>query len=146
MNRFTRICNVLAGIFMILVSIMMLALPEIGYILATWILGIVLLVNGMKQLIYFFSMGIHMVGGRIILYRALITLDMGAFTMSIRGTGQRYVLFYFMIYYLFAGIIAIFRVIESLKLEAGSWKLKLLNGMFNIVIVIICPECQPRST
>lgn len=138
MNRFTRICHVLSGVFMILISLIMFVVPDLGYALAALIFGIVLMVNGLKQLIYFFSMGIHMVGGKIILYRALITLDIGYFTFSIHGTGQRYVLFYFTIYYLFAGIISIFRAVESRRLEAGSWKMKLAGGLFGITIAIIC--------
>lgn len=138
MNRFTRIFHVLSGVFMILISLIMFAVPDLGYMLAAMILGIVLMLNGLKQLIYFFSMGIHMVGGKIILYRALITMDIGYFTFSIHGTGQRYVLFYFTIYYLFAGIISIFRTLESRRLEAGSWKMKLLGGLFDIAIAAIC--------
>lgn len=138
MNRFTRIGHVLSGVFMILTSVIMLAVPDFGYALAALILGVIMLVNGIKQLIYFFSMGIHMVGGKIILYRALITMDIGVFTLSIHGTGQRYVLFYFTIYYLFAGMILLFRAFESRRLEAGSWKLKLANGLFDITITVIC--------
>lgn len=138
MNRFTRISNVLTGLFTILISILMFAVPDLGYVLATLIFGVALMIRGIRQLLYFFSMGIHMVGGKIILYRALITIDIGLFTLSIHGTGQRYVLFYFSIYYLFAGIISIFRALESHRLEAGSWKMKLVSGLFDIVIVVIC--------
>ena len=138
MNRFKRIGNVLTGIGLLLISLVMLAIPDLGYLLATWILGVVLVVNGLRQLVYFLCMGIHMVGGKMILYRALITLDMGFFTLSIRGTGQRYVLFYFTIYYLCAGIISIFRALESQKLEAGSWKTKLAGGLFDMVIAATC--------
>ena len=123
---------------MILISILMLAFPDLGYKLATWILGIALMIDGFKQLFYFISMGIHMVGGRIILYRALITLDIGFFTLSIQGAGQPYILSYFTIYYFFAGIISSFRALESHKLEAGSWRLKLLHGLFDIVIAAVC--------
>ncbi|WP_432627315.1 DUF308 domain-containing protein [Brotaphodocola sp.] len=138
MNRFTRIYNVLAGVFMILISIVMFAVPNLGYALATLIFGITLMVSGIRQMIYFFSMGIHMVGGKMIFYRALITMDVGFFAISIHGTGQRYVLFYFTIYYLFAGIISIFRSLESRRLEAGTWKVKFGNGIFDLAIAVIC--------
>ena len=138
MNRFTRICNGLTGLLMILVSILMMAFPDLGYVLATMILGAALIVSGIRQLLYFCSMGIHMVGGKVILYRALITIDIGIFTWSIHETGQRYVLFYFTLYYLFAGIISIFRMLESRRLEAGSWKMKLASGLFDIVIALVC--------
>ena len=44
-------------------------------------------VNG-SWIIYYVSMGLHMVGGRVILYRALITLDLGVFALTIHGTAQ----------------------------------------------------------
>lgn len=138
MNRFSRICHVLSGVFIILLSIIMRAIPDFGYALAALILGVVMILKGMKQLIYFFSMGIHMVGGRIIFYRALITMDIGFFTFSIHGTGQRYILFYFTLYYLFAGIILIFRAFESYRLEAGFWKRKLISGLFDMTIAVTC--------
>lgn len=116
----------------------MFAIPDVGYLVATWILGFVLLFSGLKTLIYFFSMGIHMVGGRTILYRALITLDVGIFTLTIQGTGQRYILCYFMLYYLFAGIVAVFRALESRRLEAGSWKLNFASGVFDMAVVLVC--------
>lgn len=138
MNRFTRIWNILTGLFTIIISIIMLMIPDLGYIFATLILGCVLLLNGTKQLIYFFSMGIHMVGGKLILYRALITIDIGIFTITIHGTGQRYIMFYFILYYIFAGLVSIFRAHEARSLEAGSWKLNLVNGIYDITIAIIC--------
>lgn len=138
MNKITRILNILAGLAIIFISLFMFAFPDFGYIFATIILGCVLLLDGMKQLIYFFSMGIHMVGGKIILYRALITLDVGFFTVSIHGTGQRYIMFYFVMYYFFIGIVSIFRALEARRLEAGAWKMKLVQGLFDIMVTIIC--------
>lgn len=116
----------------------MIAIPDVGYGLATIILGCVLLFNGLKQMIYYLSMGIHMVGGKMILYRALITLDLGAFTLAIQGTGQRYIMIYFVMYYIFGGIISIFRALEARGFDAGSWKWNLLSGIYDIVLAFIC--------
>lgn len=116
----------------------MLLLPDIGYVLATIILGTVLLLDGLKQLLYFFRMGVHMVGGRVILYRALITIDLGAFTLAIQGTGQRYIMFYFTLYYIFAGMVSAFRALEARKFGAGSWKVNFLMGVFDVSIATIC--------
>ena len=138
MSKFKRIENIIVGIAIILMSIFMLVVPSTGYYMATVILGIVLLFNGIKQLIYFFSMGIHMIGGKIILYRALITLDLSFFVLSIRGIEQRYMMVYFIMYYFFVGMITIFRAYESRKLEAGFWKWKLINGVIKVTISVMC--------
>lgn len=138
MNRVTRIWNVLTGLLVIMISGIMFAVPDIGYGLATGILGCVLVFNGFKQLIYYLSMGIHMVGGKMILYRALITLDLGVFTLAIQGTGQRYIMLYFVMYYIFSGIISIFRALEARGFDAGSWKWSLLNGIYDMALAFIC--------
>lgn len=138
MNRFTRIWNIFTSLFIILVSIVMFVVPDLGYILATLIFGSVLLMSGLKQLIYYLGMGIHMVGGRVILYRALITMDIGLFAITIHGTGQRYIMFFFVLYYAFAGIVSIFRAMEARSVEAAFWKINLLEGIYDLVIVIIC--------
>ncbi len=138
MSRFSRIKNIIIGIAVIVMSVFMLIFPSVGYYMATIILGVVLLINGIKQFIYFFSMGIHMIGGKIILYRALITIDLSFFILSIKGIGQRYMMVYFIIYYLFAGTIIIFRAYESRKAEAGFWKWKLMNGIIKVTVAIMC--------
>lgn len=138
MSKFDRIRNIIIGIAVIVISVYMFAVPSTGYNMATLILGVVLLINGIKQFIYFFSMGIHMIGGKMILYRALITMDLSFFILSIRGIGQRYMMVYFIIYYLFAGIIIIFRAYESRKAEAGFWKWKLMNGIVKVAVAIMC--------
>ena len=138
MSKFDRIKNIIIGIAVIVISVYMFAVPSTGYNMATLILGVVLLINGIKQFIYFFSMGIHMIGGKMILYRALITMDLSFFILSIRGIGQRYMMVYFIIYYLFAGIIIIFIAYESRKAEAGFWKWKLMLGIVKVTVAIMC--------
>lgn len=138
MSKVNRIKNIVIGIVIIMVSISMLVFPDTGYYMATFILGVALLINGIKQFAYFLSMGIHMVGGKIILYRALITLDLSFFILSIKGIGQRYMMAYFVIYYFFAGIITIFRAYESRKAEAAFWKWKLITGIIKVTISIMC--------
>ena len=138
MSKFSRIKNIIIGMVVIAMSVFMLVNPSTGYYMATLILGVALLVDGIKQFIYFFSMGIHMIGGKMILYRSLITMDLSFFILSIKGIGQRYMMVYFIIYYLFAGTIIIFRAYESRKAEAGFWKWKLMNGIIKVAVAIMC--------
>ena len=138
MSKYNRIKNIAAGIGIIILSIFMFAFPDTGYYMATIIFGVVLLIDGIKQMIYFLSMGIHMIGGKVILYRALITIDLSFFILSIKGIGQRYMMVYFIIYYFFAGMIIIFRAYESRKAEAVFWKWKLITGIIKVTISIMC--------
>ena len=97
-----------------------------------------LIVSGIRSLIYYFSMARHMVGGRTVLYRAVIILDIGLFTTSLTN-----VPLYFMVLYLagmhgFAGAIDILRALESRKLQTKSWKLTLSQGIINMGIAGVC--------
>lgn len=138
MSKVNRIKDIIIGITVMIMSAFMLVFPDMGHYLTTIILGIVLLMNGIKQFIYFFSMGIHMIGGKIILYRALITIDLSFFLLSIQGIGQRYMMVYFAVYYFFAGVITMFRAYESRKVKAGLWKWKILIGVFKVAIAVLC--------
>lgn len=138
MNKLTRFRYFMTGLFIMTISILMLIFPDFGYALALLILGFYQLIKGFQQLIYFFSMGIHMVGGKIILYRALITIDLGIFTLSIHGIGQRYIMIYFIFYFIFAGIILIFRAVEARKLESGAFRVKLVRGGIDIAVALVC--------
>lgn len=138
MSKLSRIKNIIIGIVVIVMSVGMLLFPGTGYYMATLILGVALLISGIKQFLYFFSMGIHMIGGKVILYRALITIDLSFFILSIKGIGQRYMMVYFIIYYLFAGMIIMFRAYESRKAAAGFWKWKLVNGIIKVTVAILC--------
>lgn len=138
MNKLTRFRYFMTGLFIMTISILMLIFPDLGYVLALLILGFYQLIKGFQQLIYFFSMGIHMVGGKIILYRALITIDLGIFTLSIHGIGQRYIMIYFIFYFIFAGIILIFRAVEARKLESGAFRVKLVRGGIDIAVALVC--------
>ena len=138
MSKYNRIKNIAAGIGIIILSIFMFAFPDTGYYMATIIFGAVLLIDGIKQMIYFLSMGIHMIGGKMILYRALITMDLSFFLLSIRSIGQRYLMVYFIIYYFFVGMITIFRAYEARKIKAELWKWKLMNGIIKVIISIAC--------
>lgn len=138
MSKFNRMKNIAAGIGIIILSVLMFAFPSTGYYMATIIFGVVLLIDGIKQLIYFLSMGIHMIGGKIILYRALITMDLSFFLLSISSIGQRYLMVYFIIYYFFVGMITIFRAFEARKIKAELWKWKLTNGLIKVMIAVTC--------
>ena len=59
--------------------------------------------------------------------------------ISAGGSVSRYyVLFCYVLYYLFAGMISIFMALESRRIEAGAWKINLMSVLFDIIITIIC--------
>jgi len=138
MNSGQRIKNILIGLLMILGSIILIAFPEDGLLIVAGVLSLSLFIYGIKTLIYYLTMARHMVGGRIILYIAVIVLDFGMFTMMMTNIPKMYIALYLLAIYAFSGAIDILRALEAKKYQSSAWKLKLISGIINIVIAILC--------
>ena len=133
-----RIKNVLIGILIILGAVILIAFPEDGLIIASSILSLSLFFYGIKTLIYYITIARHMVGGRIMLYLAVVVLDLGMFTMMLTNIPKMYIALYLVVVYAFSGAIDILRALEAKKYQAPSWRLSLTSGIISVVIAILC--------
>ena len=79
-----------------------------------------------------------MVGGRAALYRAVIILDMGLFTLSLTDVPLYCVVIYLAGLHGFSGVIDILRAAEARRLQAPSWRLDLSRGIINVIIALLC--------
>ena len=138
MSSAQRIKNILIGLGIILGSVILIAFPEEGLVIASAILSLSLFIYGIKTLIYYFTMARHMVGGRIMLYLAVIVLDFGMFTMMMTTIPRIYIVLYLLFIYAFAGAIDVLRALEAKKYQAPSWRFSLISGILNVVIAILC--------
>ena len=133
-----RIKNILIGIAIILGALILIAFPEDGIIITASILSLSLFIYGIKTLIYYATMARHMVGGRIMLYLAVVVLDLGMFTMMLTNIPKIYIVLYLVVVYAFAGAVGILRALEAKRYQAPMWKLSLISGIINVVIAILC--------
>ena len=133
-----RIKNVLIGILTILGAVILIVFPEEGILITASILSISLFVYGIKTLIYYITMTRHMVGGRIMLYLAVVVLDLGMFTMMLTNIPKMYIALYLVVVYAFSGAIDIMRALEAKKYQAPSWRFSLISGIISVVIAILC--------
>ena len=138
MSSGQRIKNVLIGVLIILGAVILIAFPEEGIIITASILSLSLFVYGIKTLIYYITMTRHMVGGRIMLYLAVVVLDLGMFTMMLTNIPKMYIALYLVVVYAFSGAIDILRALEAKKYQAPSWRLSLTSGIISVVIAILC--------
>ena len=138
MSSGQRIKNVLIGIAIILGALILIAFPEEGIIITASILSLSLFIYGIKTLIYYVTMARHMVGGRIMLYLAVVVLDLGMFTMMLTNIPKIYIVLYLVVVYAFAGVVSILRALEAKRYQAPMWKLSLISGIINVVIAILC--------
>ena len=138
MSSGQRIKNILIGIAIILGALILIAFPEDGIIITASILSLSLFIYGIKTLIYYVTMARHMVGGRIMLYLAVVVLDLGMFTMMLTNIPKIYIVLYLVVVYAFAGVVSILRALEAKRYQAPMWKLSLISGIINVVIAILC--------
>ena len=138
MTKAGRVKNVIVGLIMILTGILIGAFGEKAYWVIITVLGASLVVYGIRLIVFFAKMARHMVGGRSILYRAVITLDIGLFTLSLTDVPSIILVMYLAGVHGFSGIIDILRAAESRKLQAPRWKLEMCSGAVNVIIALLC--------
>lgn len=135
MNRFQRIKDILIGLFMILFAVALFLAPEDSYVIIATILGVMLTVYGFKMLWFYFTMARHMVGGKSVLFQAIVVLDLGLFTGSLAYMNSFIIIIYLLSIFAFAGFVDILRAVEAIRFK-GSWKARLFMGATSVVFAI----------
>ncbi len=138
MTIWQKIKNVLAGLGMIALAVLMILDSEFGFKMIFLIMSLGLFFLGVKSLIFYHTMARHMVGGRMQLYRGIILLDLGVFTMSLNSIPDAYIVLYLMGIHMFAGIVDILRARENKALDSPAWKSSLVYGLGNILMAGLC--------
>ena len=133
-----RILKIITGLVMIGFAILLILIPDIAFPMIVGVLALTLVLYALRSIIFYFSMGRHMVGGTRLLIRGVIMLDLGLFAYSLYDVPRIYIVLYLLFIHLFAGVVDVLGALDAKKLEAGSWKLKMATGVINIVVGILC--------
>ena len=83
MSKLQRIKCVVWALMMVLFGVILIFFPDEGLMVVATIFGVLLIIAGIRALGYYFQMARYMVGGRVVLFRGIILLDLGAFTMTL---------------------------------------------------------------
>ncbi len=139
MTVFQRIRGVFVGVLMLVFAVILIVNPsdEI-YMLLIIILALGLVISGIKDIIFYFTMARHMVGGKMILIQGVIVLDFGILTGSLSNVPKFYVLLYLIGVHAFSGVVETLRALESKRAVDGPWKLKLSHGIVNFLLAAAC--------
>ena len=135
MRKITRIKNLLIALIMIAFAVLLLAFPEVGPLLIVILLGAGLIIEGIRSLIYYFTMAKNMVGGKKVLFRSIFILDIGAFLLTGCGASNQLIFLYLLGMLAASGGIDIIRALE-LKKEGARWKHRLISGLLAFVLLI----------
>lgn len=141
MNSIQRIKKFLSGLVMLLGSLALVMDPENGYYIIAVLLSISLLMVGIKSLFYYFTMAKNMVGGKSILYTALVMTDLGLFTLTTITIPKIYLICHLLISHAFSGVVDMMKAYEDKKLKAPSWKMSFLYGFGNLLVAVAAFVC-----
>ena len=139
MSGFQRIRGVLIGLVMLFAAFAFIAYPsEDVYITIVTILALGLAIAGIKDIIFYFRMARHMIGGKMILIQGAIIFDFAILTGAMANVPKIYILLYLIGIHAFSGVVEILRAMEAKNSVDGSWKMKFGHGLVNLALAALC--------
>lgn len=141
MNSFQRVKKFISGLGMLLASIILIKAPEGGYYVIAVLMSASMLLSGIRSLIYYATMARNMVGGKSILYKALILIDLGLFTLTVISIPKIYLICHLLISHGFSGLVDMLKAMEDKKLQASSWRLSFVFGLGNLLTAVAAFTC-----
>jgi uncharacterized membrane protein HdeD (DUF308 family) len=143
MTKFRRIREVCIALLMFVCSLAVAQSPEDGIPLIMQIIIVATIVKGMGTLSYYALMARHMVGGRLLLFKGIILLDIGMLFMTVDDVPMIYLVMYLAIGNLFSGAMDILRALEARRMES-AWRLRMASGIANVITGVACLFCLGR--
>ena len=136
MNLFNRIKNILIALAMIAGAVAIIRFKEYGYVFVVLLLSLSLILYGLKNIFFYFTLAKHMVGGKNILYVGVIVLDFGIFTLTMTDNPTIYIILYLLVIHVFTGIVSIMNSLEAKSMSDSHWKLNFSYGVINVLVGI----------
>ena len=137
MGGVKRILNIAMAVVMACCAFWVFFDRENGYLLVVTILEIGLLVLGIQQLVYYFTMARHMVDGLKVFYKGVLLVDAGIFAICLGSLPRTFAMVYLLAAFGAAGGIGIVRSFEMKGLGA-KWKPKFASGVIEVLIALAC--------
>ena len=137
MTKAKRFLYIIQGIASLGLALILIFFSTEGLTAVVGIIGLGLTINGIRALVYYFTMARYMVGGKFVLYRGIIFLDAGVFTSVVADNPILYVILYIAVLHAFAGAVSIMGAIESGRSGSPNWRSRAANGMVNIILAVM---------
>ncbi len=138
MTRVKRCIYFISGLLLLGVCVIIDAFPEIGYGLILLLMVSSMMIRGMQDLFYYFTMARYTVGGVVVLYKGILFLDVALFALNLDSLPKEYVMLYLLAGMLANGLIDLLRVREVIQSGSKHWKYQMFTGAFKIWITILC--------
>ena len=113
MSRIQRIQSIGTGLFMLIAVLIICFMSTNGPELILIILAVSLILQGLRSLVYYFSMSRFMVGGATSLLIGVFFVDLGIFSLSLTDDSKVLILLYLAGWNAISGVRAILRAREE---------------------------------
>ena len=137
MTKLQRFGNLLLGLLMIACGVVLLLDPHNGLQYVAVVLGLGLVLYGVRKLWYYIRMARHMTGGLSVLFIAIIALDVGLYAIAVIDNLKLALALYVISYCILTGVLSIARGVES-KLFGSPWLMRVVEGLISLVIAGLC--------
>lgn len=139
MSKIGRVFKIFKSILMLTLGALILLLPSSrSYVVACTLIGVVITINGLKDLIFYISSARHMVGGGRIFINSVIMMDLGLISFMILYESPVIAMLYLVSIFVVMGAIDIARSIETKKNEYKFWFVGLIKGILAILVGVAC--------
>ena len=138
MTKLQRVRNIFVALVMLMVAAVMLYYGAESFLFVVTFLAISILASGVGTLFYYFTMARYTVGGKTMLYKGVILLEIGLFTWSINDVPRVYILIYLAAIHAFSGLVEVLRARETGLQGFRHYKLKLTHGIVDIAMALCC--------
>lgn len=137
MTRVKRWIYFISGLLLLGICVIIDAFPNIGYGLTLLLMVSSMMIRGLQNLFYYFTMAKYTVGGIVVLYKGILFLDASLFAFNLDDLPKEYVMLYLLAGMLANGLIDLLRVREVIQSGSRHWKYQLFTGAFKILISIV---------
>lgn len=138
MSAKKRIFNIFTALMMLVGSLILAITGKDGFVFIIIFLTFWVLIKGIHQLTFYFTMAKNMVGGIRFFYEGIFLVDIGLFAMTIDSLPNIFSVFYLLFIYGFYGVVDILRSLEEKKMELSSWKVQFTKGLVMVIVAVVC--------
>jgi uncharacterized membrane protein HdeD (DUF308 family) len=137
MTGIRRVFEILIGGAAVAIGVLLIHYPKQGLMAAVGLLSITMTVRGAGAMVYYARMARHMVGGRRLLYRGMLFLDLGILTSTVGRYSTVVIIMYLAGLHIFYGAVGLLKGREALRMKSPVWKAEIATGAASIFIAVL---------
>lgn len=138
MSKTRRVWNIIGAVFEIITALLLMLVPDLAFEFIAIIIAFILLIYGIKYIVYYLTHAQHMIGGKWLLLVGLILFDMSVFLTILDNVTQPILIIYIVVVHFVAAIVNFARAVSNKGDGNPGWTIDLAQGIGNFAQVVLC--------